>query len=151
MERLNVVQAALHVERHADRELRFFASPAFRRTRRPDLAWHSCDDLWRLLDMKDDERTALLRSLRRDWPEPTTVATADGPVVVQPHFMGEGIVEAFREAGFDPAGTAGRLMGTLRRGCTAATKAQVPHLSGAGYLVFHLEALGAQDEDGDRR
>lgn len=150
MERLTALQSPVHVERHQGRELRFFASPSFRSTRRPDLAWHSCDDLWRLLDMGDDERTALLRSLRRDWPEPASVATPDGPVVVQPHFMGEGIVEAFRDAGLGAEGPIGKLMGTLRRGCTAATKAQVPHLTGTSYLLFHLEALGAQDEDGDR-
>jgi hypothetical protein len=40
-----------------------------------------------------------------------------------------------------PPGGFGRLRGALRRGCTVATKAQVPHLSGARCLAFHLEAL----------
>jgi hypothetical protein len=141
MERLSAVHSAIHVEEHGGGFVRYFASPHFRATGGPDLAWHCCDDLWRLLDLTPDERVHVLRLLRRDWSAPTTLATTEGPVVVQPMFMGEGIVEACESLFQPPPGGFGRLRGALRRGCTAATKAQVPHLSGVRYLAFHLEAL----------
>jgi hypothetical protein len=145
---LSVVLAPIHAERHEGGVVRYFASPDFRADGRPDLAWHSCEDLWQLLELSPAERTCVLRLLRRDWDDPITVATAEGPVVVQPQFMGEGIVEACAELLPPPPGGFARLRGALRRGCTAATKAQVPHLSGARYLAFHLEALaGGESED----
>lgn len=145
---MSAVARPVHIEQHDGRSLRYFASPTLRATGVPDLAWHVCTDLWRVLQLDGDEIDHILRCLRRDWREPATIATADGPVVIQPHFMGEGIFDAIEES--MPNRTIGlsRARGSLRRGCTSATKAQVPHLTGLGYLAFHLDALGGDEPEG---
>lgn len=137
------VQVPIHVEEIDGVRVRYFSSPEYLERRSPDLAWHACDDLWRAVGIDDDERRGILRAARKDWPRLRTVATSEGPVVIQPHFMGEGMVDAVEESLLVGEGGMGKIRGGLRRGCTAASKAQVPHLTGMAYLVFHLEALGS--------
>lgn len=90
--------------------LRFFRSPTID-DNRPDFAWHSVDDLQRCLRMTAEEREFFLRSMREiDGKDGDplrvirTLATADGPVTVAPHYVAQAIIQARDHFGEAPEG-----------------------------------------------
>lgn len=80
-----------------DKPLRFFKSPL----PGPHLPWHAPEDLHRCLDLPRDLRRDFQRKLHSsEWKgDIRTVATADGIVMIAPHFMAQGLIGAMHDAG----------------------------------------------------
>jgi hypothetical protein len=84
----------VHVGTVGGRPLRFFRSPLA--DGRPDMPWHSVDDLHRCLGMNRAMRKFFLAKLREGKQAQAhhTIATAEGIAVVAPHFMAQGTLDA---------------------------------------------------------
>lgn len=150
---MSPLQVPVHVEGVGAASVRYFQSPAYLVSGRPDMPWHACNDLWNALGIDEVGREKFLRSLRSNWWDPKTVATSDGPVVIAPYLMGDIIIEEWLRLQRNPGQTEDddhidltRIRGSYRRGNTAALKAMTPHLSGAGKMVFAMEAMETMDE-----
>lgn len=75
---------------------RFFRAP----TDRPELPWHAVDDLYRALGLSRDMRRDILRMTRERWgKELRTIATPDGPTVIAPHFVAQGMICVVEDMG----------------------------------------------------
>lgn len=140
----------IHTEAVGGASVRFFHSPETLRNGKPDMPWHSCDDLWQSLGIDASGRETFLRRLRADWWDPQTVPTLYGPVVIAPYLMGDILIDEWlRLQGVTDADDRPcpelRLRGSFRRGNTAALKAMTPHLGGMGKLAFALEAMENMD------
>jgi len=144
------IEAPVHVEVVGGHEVRYYTSPIFRDTGRPDMPWHSCDDIWRAIGIGTILREDFLRRLRAAWADPRTAATMSGPVVIAPFHMGNAIVEAWAEDAAGPSAfsdlEARRIRGSFRRGNTAALKAMTPHLDPVSKMLFALEAMDGMSE-----
>lgn len=92
----------LHTGTVGGKPLRFFRSPLT--DRRPDLPWHSVDDLQRCLGLNREQRRIMLAKFRNGPYASTTrtVATADGLVIIAAHFMAQGAVDALVDDGMAP-------------------------------------------------
>lgn len=81
----------LHVGVVNGRDVRFFKGPS----NGPEMPWHSVEDLYQALGLPRSLRRELLRKTQEHWgKELRTVATANGPVVVAPHFVAQGLIGA---------------------------------------------------------
>ena len=114
------------------------------------MPWHSCDDIWRALGIGTILREDFLRRLRAAWTDPRTAATMSGPVVIAPFGMGDAIIEAWTEHAAGHSGfsdlEARRILGSFRRGNTAALKAMTPHRDPVSRMLFALEAMDGMSE-----
>ena len=71
--------------------LRMFRSPR----PKPDLPWHSVDDLQACLDLPRQVRRQLQRSMIDKWQaDIMTITTDDGITIIGPHLMAQGIIRA---------------------------------------------------------
>ena len=87
--------APLHTGTVGGCPVRFFRGPSGR----PEPSWHAIEDCIRPLGLSRSLRRELLRMTQRHWgAELRTVATADGPVVVAPHYVAQGLLGAAVEA-----------------------------------------------------
>ena len=85
----------VHVGRIGDADVRFFRGPSGS----PEMPWHSVEDLYQALNLPGSLRRQMLRMTQAHWgKELRTVATADGPVVIGPHFVAQGLIGAAVEA-----------------------------------------------------
>lgn len=121
--------------------IRFFTSPSWMETRRPDMPWHAVDDLWPLA--LGGTSVDLKRRLRSDWKEPRTVATSEGIVTIAPHFMAEGLFGAVLEvaSGDREAMRIRKLRGRYRHGLTQGMKLMTSHLGPVERMLFAVEAM----------
>ena len=111
---------------------------------RPDLPWHSVDDLQACFGLNRQERRAFLQIWRRDAKRTgflmETVATEDGLVTIAPHYAGQGACSALRE----------RLGVDIEHAyCLAASDAAqkiAGHLHGGDLLQWMGAALHRHDE-----
>lgn len=85
----------IHVGDVNGQRLRFFRSPLDG----PDFPWHRVDDLYRCVGLDRNQRRYFLRWLRERGGEVRSVATSEGPVVIAPHFMAQGCIDAGVETG----------------------------------------------------
>jgi len=122
-------------------KVRYFLSPVFLHTGKPDLPWHAVDDLWAIFMPDRETFDGVKRRLRSDWNAPKTVATPEGIVTIAPHFMAEGIIHAVGQLECRPKNFL-RLRGRYRYFCTQALKTMTSHMSGARKMAFALAALG---------
>lgn len=77
--------------------IRFFAPPHDE----PDFAWAALDDVMRMLSMPAGLRAEMLRSIQESWKDDLrTVATAEGIVSLAPHWMLQGLFDAWLQEGF---------------------------------------------------
>lgn len=90
----------VYVATIAGQPLRFFRTP--NNDGRPDLPWHSVEDLHRCLGFDRAQRRVFLNMLRKRGGI-KTVATADGIVTVAPHYMAQGCIDATVEDGMAPS------------------------------------------------
>ena len=85
----------LHVGIINARDVRFFKGPS----NGPEMPWHAVEDLYQALGLPRSLRRELLRKTQAHWGmELRSVATADGPVVVAPHYVAQGLIGAAVEA-----------------------------------------------------
>ena len=79
--------------------MRFFKTP--NDDGRPDLPWHSVDDLHRALGLNRSARKFFLHKLRNDWEWDVarTIATDSGLIIIAPHFVAQGSISAMVETG----------------------------------------------------
>lgn len=129
-------------------EVRYFASPTYLATRQPDMPWHCVDDLWSALFPKGNTEAAtfLKRKLRSDWHEVRTAATASGIVTIAPHFMAEGIFEAFLDMPDNVRSDVVRqLRGRYRNCCTQALKIMTANMDPVGKMLFALSAFDSRE------
>jgi hypothetical protein len=78
-------------------ELRFYRTP--NKDGRPDLPWHSVDDLCRALGLNRELRRRM-KSYFYEGPFEAsfrTIKTADGLVVIAPHYAAQGFIGAMKE------------------------------------------------------
>jgi hypothetical protein len=91
------IMRPIHTATIRGHRLRFYRTP--RNDGRPDLPWHSADDLQACFGLNRQERRAFLQIWRRDHTKRTgfllqTVATEDGLVTIAPHYAGQGTCSA---------------------------------------------------------
>lgn len=151
------IHSPIHVETVGNVPVRFFKSPTFLESGRPDMPWHVCDDVWKAIGLDEVGRLSLLTRVRARWSDPRTVATADGVVVVAPFLMGDIIIEAWLSLNRGEGKTEEdddlaqrQVRGSFRRGNTAALKAMTPHIDARRKLAFALEAMDTMEEFRDR-
>jgi hypothetical protein len=89
----------IHTATIGGHPLRFFRTP--NDDGKPDMPWHSIDDLHRCLGLNRELRKLFLSKLRK-WGSIRTVATADGIVTIAPHYMAQGCINAMVEKGIVP-------------------------------------------------
>jgi hypothetical protein len=89
------VNDPLHIATVGGQPLRFFKTPL--NDGRPDFPWHCVDDLYCCLKFNRGERKWLQQKARIG--ERRTIATADGLVIVAPHCVAQGVIEAAIEMG----------------------------------------------------
>jgi hypothetical protein len=79
---------------HRGRQLRFYRTP--NNDGRPDLPWHSVDDLQHCLGLSRDQRRYFLKAFRNGPFASSfeTVATDDGLVTIAPHYVAQGFIDA---------------------------------------------------------
>lgn len=79
--------------------VRFFRSP---RSPRPEMPWHSVDDLHRAVKLPRAIRQHFLRSLRNEqWNvETARVATEEGITTIATHVIAQGFLSAMTEVGY---------------------------------------------------
>lgn len=124
--------------------LRVFSSPRFVRYGRPDLPWHSADDLRKVLRLGDELSTLFRNKMKSDWDEIVTVGTEAGITTIAPHFMAEGMLDFMRyRPRMLPAVDRKRIAAQLRR---AVTEALVPMLPGARLQERLLFGIAAQQD-----
>lgn len=89
----------LHEARVCGKRLRFFRTPL--NDGRPDLPWHSVDDLQSCLGLSRAQRKIFLRMLQNDqrMGPIQTVATTDGLISIAPHFAAQGMIGAIQQVG----------------------------------------------------
>ena len=67
----------------------------------PDFAWVNLDDIMRMLKMPMGLRIEMLRAIQEDWKEDLkTIATSEGIVTICPHYMIQGLFDAWIQEGF---------------------------------------------------
>jgi hypothetical protein len=71
--------------------VRFFKAP----TNSPAHVWFAIEDLMRAYGVSSVERGHFTTRIRNDWPEDVWIAhTSEGPVLIAPHWMALGFIEA---------------------------------------------------------
>jgi hypothetical protein len=90
----------LHVASIGGHPVRFFRTP--NNDGRPDLPWHAVDDLYRALELNREQRKGFLHMLRKRGGI-RTLATSDGIVIVAPHFIAQGCIDAMIDVGVAPS------------------------------------------------
>jgi hypothetical protein len=96
--RRNEVIEPLHEAIVRGNRLRFFKSPL--NDGKPDFPWHSIDDLANCMGLSSVQREFILRSMRNkpNVGDPLrTVSTSNGPVVIAPHYVAQGMIGALRQ------------------------------------------------------
>jgi hypothetical protein len=89
----------IHTATIGGHPLRFFRTP--NDDGKPDMPWHSVDDLHRCLGLNRAQRKVFLSMLRKRGGV-ETVATADGIITIAPHYMAQGCINAMVEKGVAP-------------------------------------------------
>lgn len=80
----------LHIATIRGHQLRFYRTP--NEDGRPDMPWHSVDDLAQCFGASRSHRRAMFKQLRACGFK--TIATADGIVTIAPHFAAQGAIAA---------------------------------------------------------
>jgi len=97
---MNLASFPVHIGRINGKPLRFFEG----QNARGEFPWHAVDDLYRCLGLNHHDRQHYLSLLQKNWgSEIRTIETISGPVVVAPHFMAQGFVDAIVESRGAPA------------------------------------------------
>ena len=133
----------LHVEDIDRLPLRVFASPRHRRDGRPDLPWHSADDLRAVLHLPEPMRAVFQRRMKVDLAEEVeTVATPDGLTMIAPMHMGRGMIDfvRFRRA-ILPTEARRRAESGFLRAHTRAMPLMLPGMHPLERLAFFMEAM----------
>ena len=123
--------------------LRFFKGPAAG----PDLPWHAMDDLYRAMALSLALRRHMLQMTQRRWGgDLRTVATADGPVVIAPHFVAQGMIGAAVETMGVPASFEGEY---TRAGVEAMKKltGDLPPQTKVAFAVAAFHGQGSAGGD----
>ena len=111
----------------------------------PDFAWLVLDDLLDLLDLTPDGRQHLLRSIQTDWPgHLRTIATRDGVHTIMPHFMVQGLMEAWIAAGL----AAEDLLDAYLKEGFRASRALTAGFTTRDRMAYMFAALAQGDEAG---
>lgn len=91
---MTALVAPIHTGAVAGAPVRFFKGPSGA----PELPWHGVEDLYRALGLPRHVRRQMLQMTQRSWgAELRTVATAEGPVVIAPHYAAQGLLGALKE------------------------------------------------------
>lgn len=139
------VMAPIHVEDIFDTQIRYFKSPVFDRTRVPDMPWHVFTDLLKILSLDEDASTFLLRNLRGDWPEPLTIGSDNGVIVITPNFMAEGLFDALKHNKMLRPDNFLKIRGAYRRNLMVALSKMVPHLGPMERILFVLDSMNNKE------
>jgi hypothetical protein len=140
----NVVNP-IHVEDVFGVRTRYFSSPVFGKNGVPDMPWHVFTDLLKILSLDEDASTFLLRKLRGDWPEPLTIGSDSGVLVIAPNFMAEGLFEAIvRNKRFRPTDFL-KIRGAYRRNLMIALNKMVPHLGPMERILFVMNSMDKKE------
>ncbi len=83
------------------RSVRYFRSPLTG----PDFPWHAFLDLIAAMGQSDDLQEHFLRMVRNGpfRQDTRVVGTTDGPVIIGPHYMAQGLIGALDELGKAPS------------------------------------------------
>ncbi|WP_424138672.1 hypothetical protein [Roseomonas chloroacetimidivorans] len=93
---MSVIVDPIHTHVVNGHPVRFFRSPF----QGPDMPWHGAEDLLKALDLPREFRRQQISRLHSEWKSDIrTVATADGIVVIAPHFMARGMIDGMKQIG----------------------------------------------------
>jgi hypothetical protein len=84
----------IHVATINGHQLRLYRTP--NNDGRPDLPWHSIDDLGRVFGLNRQRRRVMLEGMQR-YGCFRTIATTDGLVTIGPHYAAQGAISAIAE------------------------------------------------------
>lgn len=140
----NVI-SPIHIEDMYGTQIRYFKSPVFDKTRVPDMPWHVFTDLLKILALDDDASTFLLRKLRGNWPEPLTIASENGVIVITPNFMAEGLFDALKHNKMLRPDNFLKIRGAYRRNLMVALSKMVPHLGPMERILFVLDSMNNKE------
>ena len=89
----------LHVGTIRGHQLRLYRTP--NNDGRPDLPWHSVEDLYRCIGMRRDLRREFQRKMKSGpfGHDFKTVATPDGIVTIAPHYVAQGTISSCLQTG----------------------------------------------------
>lgn len=125
----------VHVATMNGHPVRFFASPL----EGPDLPWHAMADLHAALGLPQAVRDDLAARTHRRWRDHVRAADTEAErVTIAPHFMAQGLAEAFAE--FAPPGV--DLVREYAAAATAAVDAMLAGLTPKERLRYVLQAAG---------
>jgi hypothetical protein len=137
------ISNSLYIATIGGHQFRFFRPP----DNVPDFPWHAVDDLHRCLGLSRDGRRLFLRKLRSaEWSTTLrTIATADGVVIVAPHYMAQGIIRAMVSEGDAPS----NIRDEYDDASAAAIKELVKHIPFASDAWFKwMKAAMHRHDDG---
>jgi hypothetical protein len=97
METTTMLVEPIHVATIRGHQLRFFKTP--NNDGRPDMPWHSHDDLIKCVGLGRNERRMMLRMCQKGPLKNAfrSVATAEGVVVIAPHYVARALLECMGE------------------------------------------------------
>jgi hypothetical protein len=96
-----MMQSPLHVAEIDGKRLRFFKTPL--KDGKPDFPWHSVADLFTAMGLPPHDVQAFLEMRPPPpFPQRETVATAEGPVVIAPHYQAQSFIDALIDYGKAP-------------------------------------------------
>ena len=130
----------LHTASIAGQPLRFFKTPW--NDGRPDLPWHSVDDLQRILGFGEQDREFCMRTHKKSEFPLKVIATREGVVSIAPHYAAMGLIGALSESGTDIDDVERAYVGASYKAAKQLTGA----LQGIGFMAWALAALDRHDE-----
>lgn len=108
----------------------------------PDFAWLVLDDLLAALHLTQPVKEDLLRSIQADWPgRLRTLATRDGVQTILPHYMVQGLLDAWVEAGL----ASEELLEAYLREGFRASKILTAGFSARDRMAYMFAALARDD------
>src|SRR5205807_1601323 len=97
MMELAMLVEPIHIATIRGHQLRFFRTP--NNDGRPDMPWHSHDDLLKCIGLGSEERRTMLRNSQCGPLKDAfkSIATIEGIVVIAPHYIARALLECMGE------------------------------------------------------